>query len=227
MLKHLRVIFLQDSVLLIQRYPNHRLWKHPLFSTSDSSVYGNKPELHTLDIVVPQLAAILKENFDTLNGKIDALAAGVDSIKDLSKQRLVIRWEDVDVGEHSDVGARVNRETSNSGAGGDKCSCPVVKLSRAVRTVVELWMEYTSEVGGQISIAEADKLMGTKWRQNPTEARFYLRRKRYYDAIATIAARDSITHEATTELLEVKRNSSGLSLNAFTKQLDDLTQLHT
>ncbi|POM58876.1 Short-chain dehydrogenase [Phytophthora palmivora] len=80
MLKHLRVIFLQDSVLLIQRYPNHRLWKHPLFSTSEYAGFRmeltaavstvTKPELHTLDTVVPQVAAILKENFDTLNGKL-------------------------------------------------------------------------------------------------------------------------------------------------------------
>ncbi|GMF16668.1 unnamed protein product [Phytophthora fragariaefolia] len=232
MLKHLRVIFLQASMLLIQRYPNHCLWKHPLFSTSEYAGFRKeltaavstvtKPELHTLDTVVPQMAAILKENLYTLNGKIDALAAGVDSVKDLSKQRLVIRWEDVDVGQHLEVGTRDKLETPNSGAGGDKCSCPVVKLSRAVRTVVELWREYTNGVGGQMSIVEADKLMRTKWRESPTEARIYLRRKRYYDAIAAIAARESITHEAAAELLEVKRNSSGLSLNAFTKHLDDL-----
>ncbi|OWY93514.1 hypothetical protein PHMEG_00037069 [Phytophthora megakarya] len=231
----MRVIFLQGSISLREKYPNHHLWKHPLFSSLEYASFKKEvtttaatmvtPALHTLDSVVPQLAAVLMENFEALSGKIDALAAGVGSIKDFSKKkRLVVRLEDIEGGDTSDIDVCTHTQPSNSAKPSGETTSTTVKLSRSVRTVIDLWREYTDGVGGQMSIAEADKLLGTKWRQNPTESRFYLRRKRYYDAVSTIAARDSITRENAAEKLELELSKLSLLLNAFTKRLPELTR---
>jgi hypothetical protein len=66
----MRVIFLQNSVTLRRAYPNHRLWKHSLFSTPEYIAFDqeltsvmptlSQPKNHTLETVVPQIAEVLK-----------------------------------------------------------------------------------------------------------------------------------------------------------------------
>ncbi|KAJ8572052.1 hypothetical protein ON010_g4782 [Phytophthora cinnamomi] len=105
------------------------------------------PELHTLESVVPQLAAVLKENFEALSGKIDALAAGVGSIRDLSKKTTCCCWEDIEGGDTSDIEICTNTQPSSSVARCGETSNTPVKLSRSVRTVVDLWRDYTDGIG--------------------------------------------------------------------------------
>jgi hypothetical protein len=70
---------------------------------------------------------------------------------------------------------------------------------------VDLWEKYSSGIAGKMSILEANQRLGSSWRQHPTEARFYLRRKKYYDAVTTISTRDKIALEAATEKLKAQR----------------------
>ncbi|OWZ04467.1 LOW QUALITY PROTEIN: hypothetical protein PHMEG_00023620, partial [Phytophthora megakarya] len=52
-----------------------KMLKHMRKEVTTTAATMVTPALHTLDSVVPQLAAVLMENFEALSGKIDALAA--------------------------------------------------------------------------------------------------------------------------------------------------------
>ncbi|KAK1946458.1 hypothetical protein P3T76_002011 [Phytophthora citrophthora] len=108
MLRHMRVVFLQDSVIVRRKYPNHRLWKHDLFATTKYLEFDREllavmptqpqPETQSIAAAVPQIAEVLKKEFGVLNGKLGALASGVNTLKTLTKKRLVLTWEDEENG---------------------------------------------------------------------------------------------------------------------------------
>ncbi|KAK1946457.1 hypothetical protein P3T76_002010 [Phytophthora citrophthora] len=70
-----------------------------------------------------------------------------------------------------------------------------------------------------MSVSEANRRFGSKWRKDPTEARFYLRRKKYYDAIESVAPKNDTSTEKAAEELELARQEANQSLNAFVKTL--------
>lgn len=186
----------------------------------------SQPEDHSLKTVVPQIAEVLKGGMEVLNGNLDAVSAGIDALKSLTKKRLVLSWEDIstDASTPLPLASIFNSSSVVSRPPGSSTSTNTVRLSRVVTTVVDLWKEYSSGIAGKMPIAEANQRFGSKWRQHPTEARFYLRRKKYYDAVTTVSTRDKITLEAAAEQLEGARLRAGLSLNAFAGKLKDLTE---
>ncbi|KAF4144063.1 Transcriptional activator of glycolytic enzyme [Phytophthora infestans] len=228
----MRVVFLQDSVVLRRQYPNHQLWKHSLFSTAeyasfDQELYSlipaiTQPETKSLAVVVPQIADVLKNGMESLHGKLDALAAGIDTLKALSNKRLVLSWEDSTSG-HDPLQSAVTQPPFTSCAIPQSLQPRNPKLSRSISTVVDLWKKYSVGLAGNMSISEANEKLGSKWRKDPTEARFYLWRKKYYDAITKTAATHNISPNQAAEKLELARKGDNLSLNAFSRKLDTYT----
>ncbi|KAG2209613.1 hypothetical protein INT45_013813, partial [Circinella minor] len=84
LLNRLRVVFLQDSVLLRKRYPHHYLWNHPLFQSElykdfersvDAAVeITEEPEQLQLQRAVPLVAQHLSDINQQIASRFDAQA---------------------------------------------------------------------------------------------------------------------------------------------------------
>lgn len=85
---------------------------------------------------------------------------------------------------------------------------PEFGLSRAVRTVRELWEEYTVGINGQRSVQSMDEEWGPRWRRSSKEAVFYCLRKVIYEEIKRL--RD-----------EVYNGSVELAVAALDKRMAD------
>ncbi|KAF1334759.1 Short-chain dehydrogenase, partial [Globisporangium splendens] len=211
MLQDLRVVFLQDSVILRRLYPSLRIWEDKLFSSAEYLAFEAQliaalpslepPENNSFRTVAPQIARKMSDGFDSIHGKLDGMVAQLNELRKstsfLQNKRLVLSIA------ADDMEAQSTPTTST------------VALSRSLTTVIDVWNEYNNGLVGQISVAEADRVFGTKWRQNPTEARFYSRRRVFYDTIARLAHQTGITHDEAAARLEEERLKSGKSLNGF------------
>lgn len=74
-------------MLLKQKYPGHYLWKDELFDMPEYAVFeqqlssvvnSNEGQLHMaqhLDVLVPELASVMREGFESLNTSISAVQA--------------------------------------------------------------------------------------------------------------------------------------------------------
>ncbi|KAI9103992.1 hypothetical protein DFS34DRAFT_700618 [Phlyctochytrium arcticum] len=91
LMKHLRVVFLQDLVQLKARWPNHSIWNHCIFRSPESLAFAAAqthqitrevdPTLTSLQLVVPQIANTMTSLDNATMARLD----GSDhSIKQLS-----------------------------------------------------------------------------------------------------------------------------------------------
>lgn len=97
---------------------------------------------------------------------------------------------------------------------------PLYRLSRNVRTIPDLWKEWTIGLGCLPSIDELDRLHGSRWRIG-NEIQYYSTRKRIIDEIKRRAG-SSATEEdykAAVRGMEEERAHSKASLDKVSKAL--------
>ncbi|KAF1330533.1 Short-chain dehydrogenase, partial [Globisporangium splendens] len=232
MLHDLRVIFLQDSVLLRRQFRDHPIWQDPLFLSPEYRAFENEviakvPSAEalqdkTLESAIPLVATALKAGFESVHGKLDSLTSEVSNLKKLvpllgSKKLVLTIVDEVEQKPHEQPPAPRQHVDKYASAAKGK-----LRLSRSLRTIPEVWCEYAIGLGGQISVREAEKRFGPKWRADSTENRFFSRRKVYYDAIKLCASENNMSYEEAAEAMESKRVLSGKSLNAFSKMVKSL-----
>ena len=95
------------------------------------------------------------------------------------------------------------------------------RMSRTLRTIPELWQEWTIGLQGQPSIERLDELYGSSWRSGPaaaSERQFYSRRKTLITEIRRLAAAikappDKEAYNIVVLQLEDKRKRAGVSLS--------------
>lgn len=98
---------------------------------------------------------------------------------------------------------------------------PQYRMSRTIRTIPELWREWTVGLQGQPSIDRLDELYGSGWRSGPaaaSERQFYSRRKTLITEIRRLAAAsgaptDGRAYDRVVLQLEDERKRAGASLS--------------
>src|SRR5271156_6636686 len=60
LLKQLRIILLQDSVIMRQEFPTHPIWTDPVFRRDDYQAFAKDVELSLLDVEEPEEVQIRK-----------------------------------------------------------------------------------------------------------------------------------------------------------------------
>ncbi|KAF1315209.1 Short-chain dehydrogenase, partial [Globisporangium splendens] len=167
MLHDLRVIFLQDSVLLRRQFRDHPVWQDPLFLSPEYRAFEKEvitkvpsaEALHdkTLESAIPLAATALKAGFESVHGKLDSLASEVSNLKNqaslLVSKKLVLTIVDEDKQKPQEQPQAPPQRF-------DKYSVTTkgqLRLSRSLRTVPEVWCEYAIGLGDQISVREAEK----------------------------------------------------------------------
>ncbi|KAF1328728.1 Short-chain dehydrogenase, partial [Globisporangium splendens] len=176
----------------------------------------------TLESAIPLVATALKAGFESVHGKLDSLTSEVSNLKKLvpllgSKKLVLTIVDEVEQKPQEQPPAPQQHVDKYASAAKGK-----LRLSRSLRTIPEVWCEYAIGLGGQISVREAEKRFGPKWRADSTENRFFSRRKVYYDAIKLCASKNNMPYEEAAEVMESKRVLSGKSLNAFSNMVKSL-----
>jgi hypothetical protein len=222
-MKHLRVSFIQDSVLLRLAYPNHPVWKAPLFSTPEYQLFATNalaklqvPEPESLVTSIRQAMPIMSNVVDaglkTIDRCLTALESGVCDIRvDLGKivrggVRLVFDGRD------EEKSSEPSKKRSEDGA-------TVYVLSRALQSVVEVWDEYAVGLGDGPSVRGFEATQGAKWRATDAERKYFSRRKVFYDAIHYLATTCGIPASTVAHHLENIRKSRKLTLDSMMRQL--------
>jgi hypothetical protein len=94
-------------------------------------------------------------------------------------------------------------------------------MSRNLSHVSEVWKEYTKGLAGSPAVEQLEKT-NKKWRTDPTEGKFFRRRKVIYDEIKRIAATGNIPMEDAVRALEEKRKAlKNTSIDSLIKNLQD------
>jgi hypothetical protein len=226
-------------------FPTHRIWQKPVFRTDKYAEFETElqatlpvgqPQDRRLEAAVPLVASTLNGGFKSLHSKIDSVASDLRMLKEqglfTTGKKIVLSVVDEDRGS---VGIENVRPQVSSGVhaqvlsrGQPSQASPelsrTLRLSRSIQSVVKLWREYTVGIGGQVSVQEAEERFGKKWRADPTENRFFSRRKAFYDAIMLYASKQRVSSERAAGDLEKKRLEAGESLNTFGKHVRRLVQ---
>ena len=97
---------------------------------------------------------------------------------------------------------------------------PFYRLSRDVRTIPDLWKEWTIGLGSLPPIDELDRLYGSRWRTG-NEIQYYSTRKRIVDEIKRRAGNSATTEDYKTVVrgMEEERTHSKASLDKVSKAL--------
>lgn len=214
LLYELRVVFLQDSVVLKRKYPDYYLWSCDLFQSDlykqfeaqvISVVEEEESTVHSsqmLQRAMPELVSSMEAGFALMAASMKAMhVAHSSELLRLSKQ-----WADFfDLGrahfssnESSSSMAIVPPTSSLSTTSGPQptsatptaaTTAPIYTLSRKLVTVTDVWREYKQGLGGKPSVEHLETEYGTAWRKDRAESRFYSRRRELYVAIEKKAER--------------------------------------
>ncbi len=87
---------------------------------------------------------------------------------------------------------------------------PQYKMSRTIFTITDTWREWeTGILPEMLAVKTLEERYGTKWRRNPTETKFFNRRKRIIDAVDKIRHAKGWSGAIAAGVLEGKRVQSG------------------
>ncbi|CAO3600435.1 unnamed protein product [Absidia cylindrospora] len=100
-------------------------------------------------------------------------------------------------------------------------SAPAYTLSRKAATVHDVWEEYEPGLDDCPSVKQLESSQGTLWRKNPTESRFFIRRKVLYDELERIAEDEQMTLKEAAGILEGERKRGRYSLSTLSKMINN------
>ncbi|KAG2215396.1 hypothetical protein INT45_009470 [Circinella minor] len=80
LLKYLRIVFLQDSVVLKQQHPTHFLWSHAIFDNPLYKQYEIDLSSQLIERVLPHLTNILRASLGNISGDIDGIKNTINNL---------------------------------------------------------------------------------------------------------------------------------------------------
>jgi hypothetical protein len=232
LLKLLRTVLLQDSVLLIAKFPSHPIWNDPIFHRNDYQLFrqqlersiaqdAEQPEEAQIRRSVPAIADQLAQLRETVLSQIKRdkleILGKLDAFDDFVHGRVPLVLSPV-LGEDgravgaaaSSTGAGADADTAVTAAGaagaaaGAAAEPPAYRLSRTVSTIPDLWKEWTVGLGSGPSVQSLEDLYGARWRPSPEERVFFCRRKAIIDWIRT-KQRSRPSAEPMVVVMELER----------------------
>jgi len=100
-------------------------------------------------------------------------------------------------------------------------SVPKYTLNRTIVTVTDVWREYTDGLCGGPSVEYLEKELGTAWRKDRKESRFFSRRNEIYKAIKSKADAERTSCEEAARRIEERRSSLCISLDKMRSVIKD------
>jgi hypothetical protein len=159
LLAYLRVVILQDAVLLRDLHSAHKLWSHPVFSSGtfvDSArslktkmVVEKSPQSVHLQDVVPDLMDCIKQQHEQVLAPIDGKIGGVAA----SLHELKGDFHPLTLGGAT---GRLSLNRTDAGSCSSVLQPPTLpttlpatyKMARSLKTVHQVWQEWTLGIHG-------------------------------------------------------------------------------
>lgn len=277
----LRIVILQDSVLMKELFPSLSIWNNEIFSHNlylefeetlkESIGSAVDPALTHLSAIAPDLINFTTRSFDAvhqslrnqkmetielkgitlqtrenvadLNAKIADLRS--DVMNQLQTISVNVRFGDNDADasgysggsrnsvvpnsrntpESSQV-VELNQVSSNSE---DDALVPIYEMNRNIRTVNDLWREYTIGLDDAIgsgrrrlpAVRDLEMQFGTKWRSKEKDRRFFNRRKIIYQEVERMVRDNAMTESDAVRELDRLISSNNASLDWLQRHLKE------
>lgn len=190
LLIELRVIILQDAVLLKQIAPDHEMFSHEVFQSSEFRSYS-EALIRAMNNTTPPAEVQIQRVLPEINSRISELASQIQASSRVSRNPEPINQDLVDaIMERFEerFGASFANSVAGSNSGTSNAAATVVenrrrtrdddedvgdgtqkryKLSRDISNVTSLWREWTVGLGSdQPSVNSLNEEFGCKWRKD-------------------------------------------------------------
>ena len=99
---------------------------------------------------------------------------------------------------------------------------PRFRQSWSLKSVNEVWLEYTTGIDGCPAVKDLEHSYGTSWRKAEADRRFFSRRKVYYDAFSVNCSERNVPSSEVVETLDKELRRLKVSLDAFMKEIKRL-----
>lgn len=224
LMKWLRTVLVQDSVLLKRLYPTHPLWSHELFHSAAYEAFAQEAErrlqasttddlTNSVRTALPIMSDVVQSGLASVGLRLAAMENIISQtngdVKRLLASKFTLSFASPDVVETAAETTPVVSVNEMS----------TYKLSRGLRTVSEVWHEYDRGLPGCPAVRELELLHGATWRKKESERQFFCRRKVFYDAVQFLASREGVPTGTTAEALETRRTRRNMTLDRFMKDI--------
>lgn len=236
-----------------EKYPDYYLWTNPIFQTIEYKNFEQQmlpavsneickfPMSQPIQLLMPEVAAVMKAGFSCLNTSINAVQAQSEnnyrrheesdvSTRNLIVDRLLNMASDIagtrqysDQEPNNEVRATLIEATRandiNEEAGNISSPEPPLsyRMNRHLVKVTDVWREYNFGLSDCPSVKRLENDFGTKWRKNKTESKFFCTRSVLYKEIQRISKDRHISTEEAAEILERRRIEFKASLDKLIK----------
>ena len=236
LLKRLRIVLLQDSVILVQTHGSNQLFQHEIFRTEEyigfkeellSSVEEaqNPPQL-LLQSVVPDIATEIGGMRREIAGQLNHLTSLITSTSTVinnvftGRAPVFLRMMESPseaITDHGGLETEINSQQQPPVINADVPNA--FTMSRNLSTVPEVYREWYHGIPPNLSVVEMDEIHGASWRRSAKDRQFYCRRKKIIRAIERLAQERGINGEAAAAEMENHRQTRSWSLNKLSNQL--------
>ena len=207
LMRYLRKVILQDSVLLMEEFPTAPIWQHRLFQSDEyrSFLRRSKDALATVESPFDlQLQAVLPQvhqGLQNLQNTVVSSNRQVTQSIQQAMQDMEHRLQSSEIDSHrlaaifrsvTNCSEEISRvlevpeqdlpsQPSASSATPVMSalgSLPRYQMSRTISSVRELWQEWEIGLQGQPSVRDLESRYHAKWRSSAAERKFFQRRRR-------------------------------------------------
>ncbi|KAF1967145.1 hypothetical protein BU23DRAFT_484555, partial [Bimuria novae-zelandiae CBS 107.79] len=181
------------------QFPRHPVWNHPVFAHHAYAAFAQEVEASLDAEVAPSRLSILYQAIPLLADQLQAIDAR-------NEQRI------------KELGTSIKEQMRVQSEAG--LVPPQYRMCRAVRTVEDLWREWTVGLQGQPSISELDRRWGSTWRAGRrSELQWYSLRLEVIKEITRISQARRTSEEAAMWQLSQQQQQQRCSLDLFCKRL--------
>jgi hypothetical protein len=153
----------------------------------------------------------IEQRLDALTSQISDLTSGKVYLRFANDSSNEQRCTDVPSGElNTSPSNATNGQATASSSRNQASTTPVYKMSRAVKTLPDLWREWHTGLPGGYSIIELEEIStvnAPSWRAD--DGQFFYRRNRTINCIKDYAEEHSVTEETALNIAEQYRLSRG------------------
>lgn len=226
-------VVLQDSILLMQQYPSHNVWKHRLFQSGEyeafrseflskypdqTAPYPQAVGVHSEAHVSPSDINEIRANFQQVHARLGTIEAGQGGLQSvLANGFKFVPLNSCSppetVSQHNPTAAPRHSPSSN------QQHSTAYTLSRKLTSVEEVRQEYATGLIGKPSVKLLEETFGARWRTQEKETRFFSRRKQFYDEMKQRPKELLISQAEAATILERKILEFKQTLNTFRLQL--------
>ncbi|ETP39425.1 hypothetical protein F442_13105 [Phytophthora nicotianae P10297] len=206
LLVSLRDVVLKDSVLLQKAYPKHPVFQHALFCTNDYQAFA-KLQLQRLQ--TESDTGLITTNISSTGLRLTAIEASLRATHTLVCSLVSGRFQLVLApDEEQQLSEPQSEPTANL-------------LARGLKSVVEVWAEYTKGVAGGPAVQNLELRCGANGDRAMRNGNTTSGARFIYDAIEFLSARNHVPPDAVAQILvlEKKRQQLQLTLDAMRKRI--------